>query len=450
MAKKPTTAKKTVSAANLAALGAERLAALLIEAGGADAALKRRLRMELAAEVGAADLAFEIDKRLNTIATSRARVSWRKRPALLADLKTLLRIITDRLAVLDGRLGMDRLVAWFDLYPDLTTRVSDAKGELPLMFDEATADLAAVAALAGAEVAAPVLAEALATRLNPWASWVGRAAPSMDTDLARRVLAGVGKGAKPTGRLALVVRKLADRAGDLDAWLFSIPEDDARKSELSAEIARRLALGGRAAEARVALEAAKPQPTTSRWGKSVDPEPPSDAWMVAQIAVLDAEGRTAEADDARWARFTRTLSSDDLKTLLSGLADFEDVEALDRAFEIAAHHPDAMAGLGFLMNWPALREAAALVMARPAEIRGGHDDASLWASRLAGRYPLAALVLLRARARSMVVLGSGETDEARDALAEAEAFAASMESIAPLVDHAAFAAELRGSNRRRW
>ena len=52
------TAKKTVNAANLAALGAARLADLLIEAAGADASLKRRLRMELAAEVGAPDLAL--------------------------------------------------------------------------------------------------------------------------------------------------------------------------------------------------------------------------------------------------------------------------------------------------------------------------------------------------------------------------------------------------------
>ena len=64
MAKRPTTAKKSVSAANLAALGADRLADLLMEAGAADPGLKRRLRMELAAEVGAADLALEIDKRM--------------------------------------------------------------------------------------------------------------------------------------------------------------------------------------------------------------------------------------------------------------------------------------------------------------------------------------------------------------------------------------------------
>ena len=118
MARQPTTTrKKTVSAANLAALGAERLAGLLIEAAAADAALKRRLRMELAAEVGVADLALEIDKRLTAIGGSRARVSWRKRPALLAELRGLLRMIVDRLGPGDARLALDRLIVWFDLFP---------------------------------------------------------------------------------------------------------------------------------------------------------------------------------------------------------------------------------------------------------------------------------------------------------------------------------------------
>lgn len=93
--------KKTVSETNLATLGAERLAALLFEAANSDPNLKRRLRMELAAEISAADLAFELDKRLTTLATSRARISWRKRPALLADLNALRAIIIDRLAPLD-------------------------------------------------------------------------------------------------------------------------------------------------------------------------------------------------------------------------------------------------------------------------------------------------------------------------------------------------------------
>ncbi|RYG07361.1 MAG: hypothetical protein EON96_21685, partial [Caulobacteraceae bacterium] len=153
MAKAPPKPKKTVSEANLATLGVERLAGLLMEAATGDAAWKRRLRMELAAEVGAADLALELDKRLTAMAESRAKVSWRKRPALLTELRALRKVIMERLAPLESRLALDRLVAWFDLYSVLRSRVTDPKGEMALMFDDATANLAELASTAGPDVA---------------------------------------------------------------------------------------------------------------------------------------------------------------------------------------------------------------------------------------------------------------------------------------------------------
>ena len=456
MAKRAPTPKKTVTEGNLLALGPERLAALLFEAASGDPNLKRRLRMELAAEISAADLAFELDKRLTTLATSRARISWRKRPALLADLNALRAIIIDRLAPLDTKLALDRTVAWFDLYPSLSARVSDAKGELPLLFDAAAADLAALASRAGPDIAAPVLGEALSTRLNPWASWVGRGAHALSTELAQRLLVDLTKGRpKPTGRLALVVRKLADRSGDLDAWIQSISEDDYRKPDIAAEIARRLAEAGRATEARIALDASRStsEPAFSGRVGIGDSPAPSDAWLSAEIAVLEAEQRTSEADDARWRVFERTLSADALRTLIAKLPDFEDVVALDRAFDLAARHPDAMKGLSFLMNWPALREASDLVVSRRSELRGGHDDIPLWASRLATRYPLAAVLLTRARARALVTLGSGITEEVQGLIGEAEALAGGLDDDAPVDDHASFVSELQklaSPRRRRW
>lgn len=428
MAKRPATAKKTLSTANLKALGDDRLAELLMEMAGEDAGWKRRLRMELAAEVGAADLALEIDKRLNTLATSRAKVSWRKRPELISDLWTVRRIIVDRLAVMDARLGLDRLIAWFDLYPGLSSRVKDPKGELSTMFDAASADLAAVGSLAGVEAAAPVFVEALNTRLSEWASWIGRGAVAMEPELARAVLKAITDGKpKPTGRLALVVRKLADRSGDLDAWVASLPDEDRLKPEIGAEVARRLAETGRAVEARAALEASRPMvKEATRWGRR-DPEPPPpppDAWLTAEVAVLDAEGDAKGASDARWMLFERTLAEAPLRAEIAKLPDFEDVIALDRAFAHAAAYPDATAGLRFLMNWPALREAGEMVTARAAELRGSADEVPLWASRLEGRNPAAALLLLRARAVALTRLAlSSGGEEVEHLVQEAAALA---------------------------
>ena len=120
MARRPATAKKALSEANLAALGADRLAAVLMETAGPG--LKRRLRLELAAAAGPPDLAFELDKRLAALEASRARVSWRKRPELITELQMLRRMIVERLADMEPTLALDRLVAWFDLYPSLGRR----------------------------------------------------------------------------------------------------------------------------------------------------------------------------------------------------------------------------------------------------------------------------------------------------------------------------------------
>lgn len=449
MARRSASAKKVLSQANLEALGAQRLAAVLMEAAGPD--LKRRLRMELAAAVGAADLAFELDKRLVALESSKARVSWRKRPGLVAELETLRRMIVDRLAGMEPRLALDRLAAWFDLYPSLSRRVQDPKGELALLFDAASTDLAGLASQVGPDVAAPILAEALSTRLSVWASWVGRGASDLSPELARRLLADLTRGRpRPTGRLALVVRKLADRAGDLEAWIEAIPDGDRAKPEVGAEIARRLAGAGRPQAARSALEASRTANPDGRRGrdKFQTPAPQPESWCAAEIAVLDAEGDAIAADEARWGLFERTLSEEPLRALLAKLADFEDVVALDRAFEIAATYADPMKGLAFLMNWPALREAAAMILARRTELRGSWDDIPLWAGRLSGRHPDAALVLVRARAVALMHLGGGFTDEVQGLIGEAEALADSVSDLS-LPSHQAFLDELKPSPTRR-
>lgn len=442
MAKTPPKLTKVVSEANLARLGGARLAELLTEAATADPALKRRLRLELAAELGAAELSLELDKRLQALAGSKARISWRKRPELLREVRGLERLIAERLAELEPRLALDRLVAWFDLYSLLAARAKDPKGELAMVFDEATGDLARLASAVGPKAAAPILLEALSTRSTPWASFVGRGAGEMSKALAQTLLAELPRthpAAK--GKIALVMRKLADRAGDLDAWLASLSEEERRKPGIGAEIAGRLAGAGRAAEARAALAAAR--------GAS-----PDEAWHEAEIAVLEAEGRAEEATEARWRRFERTLSAAVLREIIAGLDDFEDVVAIDRAVAFAAGYFDPMKGLAFLMEWGALREAAGLVVERREALRGNPDDVPVWAARLAGRFNLAALLLLRARAETLYRLGGGASDEAAGVLLEAEALAAALDDPTAAPTHAAFVQSLTRpaaeAGLRRW
>lgn len=458
MAKRPPTAKKTLSAANLTALGPDRLAAMLIAVAAGDANWKRRLKLELAAEAGASDLALEIDRRLAFLAGSRARISWRKRPELMNDLRVHMRMIVDRLTPLDARLGLDRLIAWFDLHAGLCGRVKDPKGEVTALFFDASADLAVVASAAGPDVAVPILFEALQTRLSDWGGWVGRAAPDLSLPVAAGLVTRLTQGRpRPTGRLALVVRKLADRAGDAQAWIDAISDEDRVKPEVGAEMARRLVRAGRPGEARAALDAARPRPPgPTRWSRrgAESLAEVSEAWQDAEILVLEAEGRGPEAQAARWAAFARTLSEPTLRAFLSGLPDFEDVEAIDQAHALAAAWPDAGKGLSFLMARAALREAAAMIIARPGELRPSPEDNDLWASRLAARYPVAALVLVRARAVALARQGLGDSDEVRALASEAATLAGDADSIGDLSSHAVFIDDLealsRPARRSRW
>ena len=65
---------KTLNAKILEALGAARLAKLLLEISTGNAAAKRRLRLELAGAESPGEVAKEIRKRLTTIARSRSFV----------------------------------------------------------------------------------------------------------------------------------------------------------------------------------------------------------------------------------------------------------------------------------------------------------------------------------------------------------------------------------------
>lgn len=393
---RPSRISNRLSAANLVHLGAPRLAELLIEAGAGNANFKRRLRLELAAEMGPDVLAPEIDKRLTALAAARTRVSWRKRGELIDDLNTHRQMIVENLAHAAAK-ALPVLVRWFDLYPGLAARVKDTKGELALAFEDAAPHLFALAETVEDD-ALRDLVDALHRRPQDYGRWISAAGDALGPRTARRLLDSLDNSAKKTPAGRNLVRRLADRAQDLDLWLSLVTPEQAGSPDIAADIARRLLAAGRVAEARAALEAAlSPSPLNRRWTFGRNPKdgapPLTPAWEAASIDLLDAEGARQEAQDLRWSLFERDMSAPVLRDYLSRLPDFDDVEALDRAFAHAATHPDFEAAMRLLMDWPAHREAANLVLARSREAQHAGPRARDWASRLAQRFPDAAEVL---------------------------------------------------------
>jgi hypothetical protein len=140
--------KKTLNAKNLEALGADRLAELLIEISTGDATAKRRLRLELAGAAGPVEVAREIRKRLITIARARSFIDWQKRKAFINDLETQRRAIIDQVAKTDPAEALDLLWRFMALANPVFERCDDSGGTVIGVFQAACRDLGRIATAA--------------------------------------------------------------------------------------------------------------------------------------------------------------------------------------------------------------------------------------------------------------------------------------------------------------
>jgi hypothetical protein len=390
--KRPTAASlKRVTPENLARLGAERLAEILAEVANSRADLKRRLRMELAAEQGAEHLLAEIDRRLTLIGASRSSVSWRQRPAFVRDLDGLRALIADRLAGLDLPAAQDRILRVLGLATAVARRVRDKEGAVAAVFERAAADAGRLLARGEPAETGAALAAAIGEAPGAWAAWLPATLEQSGSDLARAVLASLGVRSGPAW--ATVMRRLSEAAGDAEAFRATFTAEALRTPSVAAEVAARMLEAGRLEDARQLLEDAV-RPGLFRRGRGGRAEPDFD-WETAWIDYLERAGRSDEAQDARWASFERTLSLERAKAFTARLPDFADVEAEHRVFEIAAQAPDAVHGLDLLLAWPALPEAVRMIEVRGDELRPSPEQAQAWAARLRVRYPVAAHTLLR-------------------------------------------------------
>src|SRR5512147_630464 len=132
---------KTLTLAAVAALGAERLAALLLEAAEYDPAVMRSVRFAVASRINAAAAAAEIDQQIGSFRRSTAFVDHRKRMAFARDLGALVDAIAGPLADLDPAGALTRMLDFIALAPSVFER-SDDDGTIADQFGAACAALA--------------------------------------------------------------------------------------------------------------------------------------------------------------------------------------------------------------------------------------------------------------------------------------------------------------------
>lgn len=283
--------KKTLNAKNLEALGAQRLAELLIEISTGDAAAKRRLRLELAGAESPAEVAKEVRKRLTTISRSRSFVDWQNRRALVDDLETQRRAIVEQVAKADAVEALDLMWRFMALANSIFARCDDSSGTVIGIFHAAAADLGEIARSAKADpnTLADRAFEALTRNdYGQYDDLIGALTPALGQQglerLKQRMIAlsnepvqrppekqrraiGYGSGGPiyedeiaersrvSTVRLALM--EIADVQGDVDAFIAQYDVQTRKVPKIAAEIARRLLVAGRAEEALRTIEAAE-------------------------------------------------------------------------------------------------------------------------------------------------------------------------------------------------
>ncbi|EIZ79382.1 hypothetical protein WSK_2041, partial [Novosphingobium sp. Rr 2-17] len=412
---------KALNTKNLAALGADRLAELLLELVSGDAAAKRRLRLELASRDGGASVVPEIRKRLATIGKSRSFVDWQKIRALAADLDMQRSAIVTYVAPTQPGEALDLLWRLLDLAPSLYERCDDSNGAISGVIVEALKDLGAVAAQAKPDkttLAERVFTGVSANDYGQFDGLIGLMAEALGPeglatlkakfeDMAatlrarpkpseHRVIGISTRGpifeddfdaGYEARRVRSALTEIADALGDVDGYIVRFSASEQTNPSIAADIAERLLGAQRPAEALAALGRAEAYShNVGHWPN----------WQRVHIDVLDALGRTADAQSERWAIFERSLNAEYMRAHLKRLPDFDDEEAETRALAYVRQSDDFYRALGFLMDWPAHGLAAELVLARHAQLDGDH----YWlltptAETLESSAPLAATLLLR-------------------------------------------------------
>jgi hypothetical protein len=451
----------SLNAKNLEALGAARLAELLLALSQGDAGAKRLLRLALAEQKGPAEIAREVRKRLATIARSGSFLDDHQRDRLLKDLERQRQAISGPIAEHNPAEAVDLFWDLLGLAEGLIDRCDDSDAVVRDFFYQSSAALGAVAlkapgdrkALADQVYAAivsngygqfdPILRD-LGPALGP--AGLAHLRQRLEVLRARHASSEQANDYRDlTVRIAML--DIADALGDAEAYLAEYRDHDPEALTLpaiAAEVAQRLTTAGRAEEALALLQGADPGLAQRR--------AEAEEWCDARLAALEALGRDDEAQAQRWEYALMELSRRHLRDYLKRLPAFEDADAEERALDLVAEHDDLQEALWFLLHWPEPRRAAWLVLASAKPLNGDcYTLLAPLAELLEKDHPLAATRCLRAMVDFSLTVGrSTRYSHAARHLHTCHHLARRIESWADLIDHRTYAAQLRRDHGRKY
>jgi len=435
-------AKRTLNAKNLEALGAAALAELLVEVSAGNAVIQRRLRLALAAAGGAERAAQEVRKRLAAISRSTTFIDSARRKALLADLEAQQQAITGPIATADPALAVDLQVRLLELSEGVLDRCSDSTGAVIGLFQRGVEALAGLAKAAGTRTEALVEHAVDLLQENGYGQFEGLI-PARARLLEEEGLHQLEEALLERGGVDLfTMEQLVRGRGDLDGYLELFEPSQLTWPDTAAEVAGHLLSGGRAEQALAVLDrAAKASQIMA-----------AETWHATRIAVLDALGRSEEAQQHRWQVFGKTLSIPLLREYLKRLDDFADVEAEERAFAVVEQHPLPLVALQFLVFWPSLPRAARYVIEHCNDWHGdAYEIYEPAAERLSADHPVASILLLRSMGVFALAMGRSKRYRyAAEHLRQCERLEARIDDWQGFESHVSFVGRLREAYGQKW
>ncbi len=387
----------------VAALGARRLAAILVDHLYHDAGLAQALRMALAAGSSDDELVQVLRTEIDAVRSNCRYCDYRESKTLALELDRIRTAIVEHLLPRLPGAAADLLGRLIRLDHHVFKHADDSGGVVGSVMTEAVTDfgraLAAIpdrnTRILADEVFAlftanaygvhsgviGVCKDALGSRgleelEHLFRSRLVRAPALIESD-SRHVL---------TGGLAAIADAREDVDGFIDAHQLAGNEDLAVK-----DIVQRLVGAGRLHEALQRLEHAEAGDRRFSPLKEL------------RVEILDRLGRSDEAQAVRWAMFLQSLSARILDDYLARTPEGARAGTIDKAIASARQHRDLPAALS-LLSRIAPGFAAEMATNRLPELNGEpYFILRPVAERLAGDFPLAA-VLLRRRIADAVLL----------------------------------------------
>jgi hypothetical protein len=416
MARKP-----VLNPDSLAQLGLAKLTRLVLDEAARSAPFRKLVMAALAGTKGPDAVAKLIDRRLGALEKARGFIDWDRARAFRDDLAATRATIVGELGEAAPGMAIERLLRFVASHEGVFERVDDSSGRVQGVYEDAICgmgDLAARLAPAEADRLPGIVmaalgqsshgyligvANAFAHYLSPdtLARWDATLAGMLREQETKDSKGGARRYGSPASQWREVRQIIAEARGDLDG-LIALEDKKPHNLQDPQGIARRLLDAGRPTEAlawirRESRSALRYLSAADLADGAASRDAPTPRRASLEALILDALGDKPEAQTLRWNTFADTLDVQTLRDYLAALPDFEEFDALDRAFAHALSGQRRYLALEFLLSWPRLDLASRLIVTQADGWSGQfYHILAPAAETLEEAHPLAASILYRA------------------------------------------------------